>query len=130
MLSAGQRQRVGLARALYGNPFLVVLDEPNSNLDAIGDFALAQAIKSIRERNGIVIIVAHRPSALAGIDLLLALASGQVQAFGPKDEVLQKITQQAPAHPAAATATGVALTQPQRSPQILKIVPGSGTAGT
>lgn len=97
-LSAGQRQRVALARALYGDPFLVVLDEPNANLDAIGDFALAQAIKSVRERGGIVIVIAHRPSALTSIDTLLALANGEVQAFGPKDEVLSKVTRPRAAH--------------------------------
>lgn len=95
-LSAGQRQRVGLARAVYGNPFLVVLDEPNSNLDGMGEMALSAAIKSIRARGGIVIVIAHRPSALAELDLLLAMANGQAQAFGPKDEVLQKVTKQQP----------------------------------
>lgn len=94
MLSAGQRQRVALARALYGDPFLVVLDEPNSNLDAIGDFALSNAVKSVRARNGIVVIVAHRPSALNGIDTILALANGQVQSFGPKDDVLKQVLDQ------------------------------------
>jgi len=95
-LSAGQRQRVGLARALYGDPFLVVLDEPNSNLDADGDVALTAAIKNVRERGGIVVVIAHRPSALAGLDLLLVLANGQVKAFGPKEDVLRKMIQQQP----------------------------------
>ncbi len=92
-LSAGQRQRVGLARALYGDPFLVVLDEPNSNLDAMGDVALTEAIKTARQRGAIVIVVAHRPSAIVGLDKVLALAHGQVQAFGPKDEVLKAVLQ-------------------------------------
>jgi ATP-binding cassette subfamily C protein len=90
-LSAGQRQRIALARALYGKPFLVVLDEPNSNLDAQGDAALTEAILSVRKRGGIAVIIAHRPSALAGVDKVLALSNGQVQAFGPKEEVLRKI---------------------------------------
>jgi PrtD family type I secretion system ABC transporter len=95
-LSAGQRQLVGLARALYGDPFLVVLDEPNSNLDSDGDIALATAIHAVRQRGGIVIVVAHRPSALANIDQLLVMAGGVMQAFGPKDEVLAKVSQPLP----------------------------------
>lgn len=90
-LSAGQRQRVALARALYGRPFLVVLDEPNSNLDAHGEAALTEAIRSVRSRNGIAVVIAHRPSALAGVDKVLAMSGGQMQAFGPKEEVLRKI---------------------------------------
>ena len=94
-LSAGQRQRVALARALYGDPFLVVLDEPNSNLDAEGDEALTQAILGLRQRGAIVIVIAHRPSALKAVDLVLAMAGGTIQAFGPKDEVLRKVLQPA-----------------------------------
>lgn len=95
-LSAGQRQRIALARALYGNPFLVVLDEPNSNLDAEGEDALTQAILGVRARGGIVLVVAHRPSALAAVDHVLALASGRQQAFGPKDEVLSRMMRREP----------------------------------
>jgi len=90
-LSAGQRQRVALARALYGDPFLVVLDEPNSNLDAEGDAALTQAILSVRRRGGIAIVVAHRPSALEGVDMALAMVNGGMAAFGEKEEVLRKV---------------------------------------
>lgn len=90
-LSAGQRQRIALARALYGDPFLVILDEPNSNLDAEGETALSAAIQSVRDRGGIVVVVAHRPSALANVDTVLMMANGRVQAFGPKDEVLNKV---------------------------------------
>jgi ATP-binding cassette, subfamily C, type I secretion system permease/ATPase len=93
LLSAGQRQRIGLARALYGDPFFVVLDEPNSNLDHMGDIALTQAILSVRRRSGIVIVIAHRPAALAAVDKVMALVDGRMQAFGPKDEVLRKMLQ-------------------------------------
>lgn len=96
-LSAGQRQRIALARALFGNPFLVVLDEPNSNLDAQGDAALTEAIRSVRARAGIAVVIAHRPSALAGVDKVLAMANGQVQAFGNKEDVLRKILAPVPA---------------------------------
>jgi PrtD family type I secretion system ABC transporter len=89
-LSAGQQQRIALARALYGEPFLVVLDEPNSNLDAEGEEALTKAILGVRARGGIVIIVAHRASALAAVDHVLAMVRGTQQAFGPKDEVVTK----------------------------------------
>ena len=101
-LSAGQRQRIALARALYRDPFLVVLDEPNSNLDAEGDEALTQAIRSVRARDGIAIIIAHRPSALAGVDLLMVMSQGKGQLFGPKDEVLAKIARPAVAAPLKA----------------------------
>lgn len=90
MLSAGQRQRIALARALYRDPFLVVLDEPNSNLDPEGENALANAIKGVRARRGIVLLVAHRLAILNGVNLILALRDGAVQAFGPRDEVLNR----------------------------------------
>jgi ATP-binding cassette subfamily C protein len=97
-LSAGQAQRIALARALYRDPFLIVLDEPNSNLDAAGDEALTRAILGIRARGGIVVVIAHRPSAIAGVDLVLVLKQGRMQAFGPKDEILAKVLQrEAPA---------------------------------
>ncbi len=132
-LSAGQRQRVALARALYGDPFLVVLDEPNSNLDTQGDMALTSAIRSVRDRGGIVIVVAHRPSALAGLDKVLALARGQVQAFGPRDEVLKSVLQSVPATaapiPAAATAVSAIPSSMRALPPGLKIVADGAAAG-
>jgi ATP-binding cassette subfamily C protein len=90
-LSAGQRQRIGLARALYGNPFLVVLDEPTSNVDSEGEDALTEAILSVRRRGGIVVVIAHRPKALEGVDHVLVIGEGRVQSFGPKEEVLGKV---------------------------------------
>jgi ATP-binding cassette subfamily C protein len=96
VLSAGQRQRIALARALYGDPFLVVLDEPNSNLDVDGEDALTQAILGVRQRGGIAIVVAHRRSALAAVDLVLVMAKGSAVSFGPKDEVLPKVLAQMP----------------------------------
>jgi ATP-binding cassette subfamily C protein len=95
-LSAGQAQRIGLARALYRDPFLVVLDEPNSNLDAEGDEALTQAILGIRARGGIAIVVAHRPSAISGVDYILVMAKGRQQQFGPKEEILNRVIQPPP----------------------------------
>ena len=91
MLSAGQRQRIGLARALYKEPFLVVLDEPNSNLDHDGEVALAGAVRGVRQRGGIVVLVAHRPSVLAACDMAAFVANGQISSFGPRDEVLKKV---------------------------------------
>lgn len=110
-LSAGQRQRIGLARALFGRPFLVVLDEPNSNLDADGETAVSEAVRGVRQRGGIVIVVAHRPSAIAAVDTLVVMRGGEVVAFGPRDEVLTRTVQNASniiAHPAARQ-------EPQRS---------------
>jgi ATP-binding cassette subfamily C protein len=91
-LSAGQAQRIALARALYRDPFLVVLDEPNSNLDAEGDEALTRAILGLRARGAITVVVAHRPSAIAGVDYILIMAKGRQQQFGPKEEILTRIT--------------------------------------
>ena len=90
-LSAGQRQRIGLARALYGNPFFVVLDEPTSSVDSEGEDALTEAIPNVRRRGGIVAVIAHRPKALEGVDHVLVIGEGSVQSFGPKDEVLHKV---------------------------------------
>ena len=93
VLSAGQAQRIALARALYGKPFLVVLDEPNSNLDSEGDVALNKAVLAVRQRGGVVVVVAHRPIGIESVDLVLVLKDGRVQAFGPKDSVLGQVLQ-------------------------------------
>jgi ATP-binding cassette subfamily C protein len=94
-LSAGQRQRLGLARALYGDPFLVVLDEPNSNLDAEGDEALMRAIGAVRARGGIAIVVTHRPSTLTSVDQVALVMDGTIKRYGPREEFLRELTQPA-----------------------------------
>ncbi len=109
-LSAGQAQRIALARALFRDPFLVVLDEPNSNLDAEGDEALTRAILNVRARGGIAVVVAHRPSAIAGVDYILVMGKGRQQQFGPKEEILNRAI--APSVP----------------PRALKVVPEQGGA--
>ena len=90
-LSAGQRQRIALARAVYDMPALVVLDEPNSNLDAEGDAALANAILRMKEAGSTVIVVAHRPSAITAVDKLLVLVDGRINLFGPKEKVYRQM---------------------------------------
>jgi PrtD family type I secretion system ABC transporter len=88
ILSGGQRQRIGLARAVFGNPFLVVLDEPNSNLDPVGEQSLNEAIQRMRQKGQIVVIVAHRPSAIFAANKILSLRNGRAEMFGPKSQVL------------------------------------------
>jgi ATP-binding cassette subfamily C protein len=107
-LSAGQAQRVALARALYGDPFLIVLDEPNSNLDTEGDEALTRAVRAARERGAIVVVVAHRPIGIEGVDQLLVLKDGRMQAFGPKETVLGQVLQRVspPASPIKIVSEG------------------------
>ena len=92
-LSAGQRQRVGLARALYGNPHLLVLDEANSNLDAVGDAALNRAVTEMRQRGGIVIMITHRPATLAPITHVAVMQNGRLVDFGERDAVMQRTLQ-------------------------------------
>ncbi len=102
-LSAGQRQRVGLARALYGDPMFVILDEPNSNLDQKGDDALQKAILGLRERGATVIVIAHRPNAIVNCNKLMILDGGEIKALGPRDEILAKLAQNAKARGASVT---------------------------
>lgn len=106
VLSAGQAQRIALARALYGDPFLLVLDEPGSNLDHEGDEALTKAMLSVRSRGGIVVVVAHRPVGIAGVDLLLVLREGRVQAFGAKEQIVGQTAKRTIATPIRSVAEG------------------------
>ena len=89
ILSGGQKQRIGLARALYGQPKLIVLDEPNANLDSSGDEALTNAITKMRDLGSVVVVMAHRPSAIAAVNKVLVMHEGVVAQFGDKSEVLQ-----------------------------------------
>lgn len=90
-LSGGQRQRIGLARAFYGMPPLVVLDEPNANLDGDGETALVAALGRFRNAGRTIVLITHRPSVLAGVDKILVLAEGEPRLFGPRDEILARL---------------------------------------
>ena len=109
-LSAGQRQRIGLARAVFGDPFLVVLDEPNANLDADGENALTRAIHILRRNNAVVIVVSHRPSALSALDMAMVLYEGKAIAFGRSQDIFARVNN--------AAAEGAARTQPASPPNV------------
>jgi ATP-binding cassette, subfamily C, bacterial exporter for protease/lipase len=104
MLSGGQRQRVALARALYGRPRLVVLDEPNANLDDVGEAALSQAVLALKQQGATVVIVSHRPGIVSVADHLVVLQGGQVQLAGPRDAVRAQFQQMQQAAQAQAQA--------------------------
>jgi ATP-binding cassette subfamily C exporter for protease/lipase len=93
MLSGGQRQRVGLARAFYDNPAFIVLDEPNSSLDEQGDADLASAIKQLKAKGSTFVVMTHRTSVLSVADKMLVLRDGQLQMFGPRDDVLKALAE-------------------------------------
>ncbi|MBR0655051.1 type I secretion system permease/ATPase [Plastoroseomonas arctica] len=111
-LSGGQRQLIGLARAAYGRPRLVVLDEPNSNLDGDAEAALVRGLGALKESGCTVVLVSHRPSLVQGVDKVLLLKDGAVEMFGPRAEVLKKLMQ-----PRAAEVAGPTPTPPQRVAQ-------------
>ncbi|RML64321.1 Type I secretion system ATPase, PrtD [Pseudomonas syringae pv. pisi] len=116
-LSGGQRQRIGLARAIYGSPRLIVLDEPNSNLDEVGERALSVALQLIKESGATVFIVSHRPNILSRLDRVMVMNAGTITLYGARDQVIAELAQQqAKAQQAqqrvAPAATGVAPAQP------------------
>ncbi|NRP46002.1 MULTISPECIES: type I secretion system permease/ATPase [unclassified Marinobacterium] len=97
-LSGGQRQRIGLARAVYGSPKVIVLDEPNSNLDDVGEAALADALKQLKAQSTTVFIITHRTSILSAVDTLLVMRDGLQTMFGPRDAVLKELSNAAKAN--------------------------------
>jgi ATP-binding cassette subfamily C protein EexD len=105
-LSGGQRQRVGLARALYGSPRLILLDEPNSNLDEVGERALASAIQQIKLTGATIFVITHRTTILAQLDRLLVMSNGGITMYGPADQVMEELNKNNPAAQQAATPVG------------------------
>jgi ABC-type protease/lipase transport system fused ATPase/permease subunit len=105
ILSGGYRQRIGLARAVYGNPSLIMLDEPSSNLDSDGDAALADCIVELKKRGTTIIIISHRPATIGVADKILVLRDGVAEMFGPRNEILSKLTRPVPVQ-AVQGATG------------------------
>lgn len=95
VLSGGQRQRVGLARAFYNDPKIIILDEPNSNLDSVGEAALIMAIEIAKDRKIACIVISHRPNLLSVADKIMAMKDGMVALYGPRDEVMEKMNQMA-----------------------------------
>jgi ABC-type protease/lipase transport system fused ATPase/permease subunit len=91
VLSAGQRQRVGLARTLFGDPGVIILDEPNANLDTDGETALLQALERAKQRGATVLLISHKPAIFGMADKILVLVNGQATDFGPRDQVLSKL---------------------------------------
>lgn len=103
-LSGGQRQLIGLARAMFGNPKFIVLDEPNSNLDGDAEAALLRALHELRRRSITVVLVSHRPVLVQGVEKVLLMRDGAVEMFGPRAEVMKKIMKPAQPTPIPAPA--------------------------
>ncbi|MEE9451689.1 MAG: ATP-binding cassette domain-containing protein [Gammaproteobacteria bacterium] len=94
LFSAGQKQRLALARALYQNPCLLVLDEPNANLDTQGELALQQALKYMRDKGSAILVISHRIALLQQVDYIIILQAGQIKVTGPRDKVLTYLQEQ------------------------------------
>jgi ATP-binding cassette subfamily C protein len=120
-LSGGQRQRVGLARAFFGDPRLIILDEPNANLDHAGDNALSLAVQEAKARGATVIIIAQRPRAIQYVDRIMVLQNGQITSFGPREEILPKILAPAPEKPQASVTPAPG---DRRSQTVMSLIPG------
>lgn len=115
-LSGGQRQRIGLARAVYGSPRLIVLDEPNSNLDEVGERALGVALQKMKETGATVFIISHRPNVLSRLDRIMVLNSGTLTMYGPRDQVIAELAQQQGKAQAQAQAQAQGQTPPRVAP--------------
>jgi ABC-type protease/lipase transport system fused ATPase/permease subunit len=111
LLSGGQRQRIGLARALLRRPRLIVLDEPNANLDAEGEAALNQAIAAMKQDRAVIVIIGHRPSILNQVDTVLVLRQGIVERIGPRSEILDHLNQRTPRTASLRPTAGAASQQ-------------------
>ncbi len=118
-LSGGQRQRIGLARAVYGSPRLIVLDEPNSNLDEVGERALGVALQKIKETGATVFIISHRPNILSRLDRVMVLNAGTLSMYGSRDQVIAELAQQ--------QAKTQAQAQGQTQPRVAAAAPGPAT---
>ena len=129
-LSVGQRQRVGLARALYGDPFLVVLDEPNAHLDQEGEIALSRAIAQIRARKGVIVAVSHRRGIMESVNLVAVVADGEMKTIGPRDEVLKRLAEQAEGMRKQAAQTAQGTQTAQASPAPVHPFPGPAPASS
>jgi ABC-type protease/lipase transport system fused ATPase/permease subunit len=127
-LSGGQRQRIALARALYDNPKLLVLDEPNANLDQAGEMALCAALEAIKARGVTVALISHRPQTLRLVDKVLVLNAGRQMTFGARDEVLAMPPALAAAPPAVHAKHGSAMTRPA-PPAPMRASTGTVTLG-
>jgi ATP-binding cassette, subfamily C, bacterial len=139
-ISGGQRQRLGLARALYGNPFVVILDEPNANLDPEGEAALTAAIESIKRRGGIAIVIAHRPSVLQSCDLIGVIQRGKLTAFGPREQIMNPrpvatptvapVAPVAPVKAVAAVGEKPNVRRPRTSRRLAQVAGGTTSGST